>query len=71
MIDSTIKHSKFPKRLTFGILALLISATIATLIYIDLVTPHPNLKFSYLICVAVGVTGLIQLIIGLTELNEP
>ncbi len=45
----------------FGIVAVLASATIATLIATDAVNPYPTLKLAYFICAVMGLTGLLQL----------
>jgi len=52
------------RRLRFGILAVLASATIAILIATGTAEPFPNLRFAFLLCIAVGVVGLIQLILA-------
>jgi hypothetical protein len=49
------------RRLRFALAAILGSATIATLMATGLAHPHPELKLAYLLCVAVGATGLVQL----------
>ena len=66
---STSVPSGFPKSLIFGILALLSSTLIAILIHTGIAEPHPDFRFAYFICVGFGVAGLIQLIIGITELK--
>jgi hypothetical protein len=45
----------------FGIVAVLASAAIATLIATDLANPYPTQKTAYLICTVFGCVGLIQL----------
>jgi hypothetical protein len=67
MSTSNDAVSHFPKRIVFGLVALVVSATIAWLIANGIAQPYPDLKFAYLICVAVAVAGLIQLIIGVAE----
>ena len=59
------------RRVLFGIVALLASAAIAILIATGLAEPYPNLRFAYLLCVAVGVVGLIQLIVAVAGLKRP
>lgn len=59
--------SRSPRRVVYGLLAPAVSATIALLIANGVAEPYPNLRLAYLICVAVGVSGLVQLIIGITE----
>lgn len=54
------------RRLYVALVAILASVVIATLIARGAVTPYPNLQLAYLICVAVGVFGLIQLVIAIT-----
>lgn len=55
------------RRLYVGLVAILASAVIATLAAAGAVNPYPNLKLAYLLCVTVGVFGLIQLVIALTS----
>lgn len=57
------------RRLRFALAAILGSATIATLIATGLAHPHPDLKLAYLLCVAVGVIGLVQL--GVVIFSRP
>jgi len=53
------------RRLRFGFVAVLASATISIMIATGVAAPYPNLRFAYFLCVAVGVAGLIHLIIAL------
>lgn len=70
MNASTDPFSGFSQRLIFGIVAPLISATVAILIATGVAKPYPNLMIAYLICVAIGVFGLIQFIIAIAELRQ-
>jgi hypothetical protein len=45
-----------------GLVALAASGVIAALMYFGLATPYPELKIAYLICVGVGVWGLIGIV---------
>jgi len=65
MVITADPASRLRRRLRFGIVAILASSTIATLIATGLARPHPSLEFAYLICVAVGIFGLIQLILAI------
>jgi multidrug transporter EmrE-like cation transporter len=49
------------KRRTRGVVAVAVSGVIAALIYFGVATPHPELRTAYLICVGVGVWGLIDI----------
>ncbi len=49
------------KRRTRGAVAVAVSGAIASLIYFGLATPHPELRTAYLICVGVGLWGLIDI----------
>lgn len=49
------------KRRTRGLLAIAVSGVIAALIYSGVATPHPDMRTAYLICVGVGVWGLIDI----------
>ena len=55
------------RRLYLALVAIRASVVIATLIARGAVTPYPNLKLAYLICVAVGLFGLIQLVIAISS----
>lgn len=54
------------RRLFVALVAILASVVIAALIARGAINPYPNLKLAYLICVAVGVFGFIQLVIAIT-----
>ena len=64
MNSSTNPASHVRRRVRFGAVAVLASATIAILIATGVAEPYPNLRFAYFLCVAVGVFGLIQLIVA-------
>lgn len=49
------------KRRTRGFVAIAVSGAIAALIYFGFAKPHPELGTAYLICVGVGVWGLIDI----------
>lgn len=49
------------RRRTRGLVALAVSGLIAALIYFGVATPYPELRTAYLICVGVGVWGLIDI----------
>lgn len=55
------------RRLYVALVAIVASGVIATLLAAGAVNPYPTLKLAYLLCVAVGVFGLIQLVIALTS----
>jgi len=55
------------KRRTRGIVAVAASAVIAALIHFGAAAPHPDLRTAYLICVGVGVWGLIDIAWSLGE----
>lgn len=55
------------RRLQVALVAILASVAIATLIATGAAKPYPNLKFAYFICVAVGVFGLVQLVVAITS----
>lgn len=57
----------YRRRLRVALVAIVTSAVIATLIATGAANPHPNLKFAYLICAAVGMFGLIQLVLAITS----
>ena len=59
------------RRVLFGMVALLASATIAILISTGVAEPYPNPRFAYLLCAAVGVFGLIQLMVVIAGLKRP
>ena len=63
MNNSIDQASDSRRRINLGVVAILVSATIAILIATGMARPYPDLKFAYLICAAVGVFGLIQLIV--------
>lgn len=50
-----------------GLVALAASGLIGALIYFGLATPYPDLQIAYLICVGVGVWGLIDMAWSLGE----
>ncbi len=54
-------ESRREKRKTHGVVAVAVSGAIAALIYFGLATPHPELRAAYLICVGVGLWGLIDI----------
>lgn len=49
------------KRRTRGLVAVAVSGVIAALIDSGVAAPHPDLRTAYLICVGVGVWGLIDI----------
>lgn len=49
------------KRRTRGFVAVAVSGIIAALIHLGAAAPHPDLRTAYLICVGVGVWGLIDI----------
>lgn len=49
------------KRRTRGLIAVAVSGAIAALIYSGVASPHPDLRTAYLVCVGVGVWGLIDI----------
>jgi hypothetical protein len=55
------------RRLQFAVTAILVSAAIAALLATGVAEPSPNLKVAYFVCVAMGVLGLIQLVVALTS----
>jgi hypothetical protein len=59
------------RRLQFAVTAILVSAAIAALLATGFAEPSPNLKVAYFVCVAVGVVGLIQLVVALTTGSSP
>lgn len=54
-------------RLYVALVAILTSVVIAALVARGVVNPYPNVKLAYLICVAVGVFGLMQLVIAIAS----
>lgn len=50
-----------PKHPYFGISAILLSVSIAILIYTNLVTPFPSREIAYFICVVIGIVGVVQI----------
>ena len=58
------------RQLRFGVIAVVASATVATLIATGVAEPYPDLRMAYLICVAVAVFGLVQLIVGIAGLKR-
>jgi hypothetical protein len=50
------------RRPTFGLVALGASATVALLIGTGVANPYPDLEFAYILCGAVALAGLVQLI---------
>lgn len=67
MQPSTSSGHRFSKRLIFGVTAPLVSAAIAILIATGVAEPYPNLRVAYLLCVAVGVVGLVQFVLAIVE----
>jgi len=53
--------------LQVALVAIVTSVVIAALIAMGAATPHPNLKFAYLLCAVVGIFGLIQLVVAITS----
>lgn len=53
------------KLLIRGLIAMIVSGTIALLIRTGIVEPYPNLKLAYIGCSAVGTWGLIDIIRGI------
>jgi hypothetical protein len=47
---------------TRGLVAVGASGTIATLIHTGVASPYPDLRIAYLLCIAVGVWGLIEIV---------
>jgi len=70
MNTSPAPTSHVRRRFLFGIVALLASSAIAILISTGAAEPYPNLKFAYLLCVAVGVFGLVQLIVAVAGMKQ-
>ena len=70
MNDVKAKKGLISMRLLFGLLMLLVSVAIASALKLGWVQPYPDLKKAYFICVGFGVAGLIQAIIGSTELSR-
>ena len=65
MHDSTDQSTRQRRRLAFGLSALVASITIAILVKTGVAEPYPNLRQAYLLCVVVGVIGLIQILVAL------
>jgi hypothetical protein len=59
------------KRRTRGLVAVAVSGVIAALIHFGAAAPHPDLRIAYLICVGVGVWGLIDIAWSLGEARPP
>jgi hypothetical protein len=64
MNTSTSSSMTERRRFIFGLVSILSSIVIAILITTGVAEPHPNFRFAYFICVAVGVFGFVQLIMA-------
>lgn len=62
MDTASTTNNRPHRRPVFGIVALAASSSIAILIKTGLANPYPDPDLAYIVCLAVGTAGLIQLI---------